>query len=220
MDIINNIPLYVMELAVLITSVIGVKIYNKAILPYKLLCIQVMCGLIIEIIGHIFIYRHQPALNTICHNFYTIAEFYLMYAAGVIILNKYKRIFWGISVLPLVVWIVHVCRLGIDNFSNYSFILGGLLLVILFVLLLYQTTKSVPILKYSPDFWICIGIIVYFGCNVPFFSLFAYFTSHGKEKMGAKLFILNDFLALTRYLCFGIAFLLLNSKKRPNGHSF
>jgi len=218
MNIKDNVTLYVMELVVLVTSVLCIKIYDKLTLPYRLLSIQVICGLIIEVIGHIFI--NQRTLNTICYNFYTIVEFYLMYAAGVILLNKYKKVFWAISVLPLIVWFIHIWRLGIDNFSNYSFILGGLLLVILFVLLLYQTTKSVTILKYTPDFWICIGIIVYFGCNVPFFSLFAYFTSHGKEKLGSRLFILNDFLALTRYLCFGIAFLLLNSKKRSNGHSF
>lgn len=219
MDIRSNIPLYAMEFVVLITSVICVKLYNKVILPYKLLCIQIICGLIIEIIGHIFINLKRPIENTACFNVYILIEFYLMFGAAILFLKKNNRVLLSFGSLPFIIFMIHLSRTGFGKFSSFSFLAGGIILVVFYLYLLFEISKRTAILKNIPEFWVCIGIIAYFGCTVPFFSLFTYFVNHGKEKLGDMLFKLNDFLALIRYLCLLIAFLLLNKKDKLHGYS-
>lgn len=109
----------------------------------------------------------------------------------------------------LIIFLLQLSVLKTGEFINYAVVAAGINVTILYTLILHKKLKDDPTSwKKSPDVIASIGLIIYFACNVPYFSLFNYLNTH-YPLLSQKLFhMITDILANIRYLCLAIAFWL------------
>jgi hypothetical protein len=119
--------------------------------------------------------------------------------------------------LFLAVFITQINFYKFSCFANFGMAAAGMVITILYLFILYETfkLKSVPWYQ-SPEILASIGLIIYFACNVPYFSLFTYLNEHYLALSERLFHFITDVLANIRYLFLAIAFFIAGRKK----HSF
>ena len=110
----------------------------------------------------------------------------------------------------MVILLFQLSHLKPREFINYAVVASGINVTVLYTFILYKKFKSDPASwKRSPEVIASIGLIIYFACNVPYFSLFNYLNAH-YPALSFKLFhMITDVLANVRYLCLAVAFWLV-----------
>lgn len=109
----------------------------------------------------------------------------------------------------LLVFLIQLSHLKPRQFINYAVVAAGINVIILYTFILYKKFKSDPLSwKKSPEVIASIGLIIYFACNVPYFSLFNYLNTHAPLLSERLFHIVTDTLANIRYLCLAVAFWL------------
>lgn len=201
--------LYAMELTLLTATVWALKSIARSSLPWKLAATQLCVAVLVEGVGAFS--KSNPVFNTFMYNCYILAELLILGIAGLHWLKgrNARRCVLALMMAYVPVWIYNIAVYEKGSFANLAFIYGCIVLAITYFMLLYQSVIGRPERIYRlPLFWLCTGIIIYFGCSIPLFSLFHYFTSHGKEKLGVYLYSIIDILAIFRYGSTFYAFLL------------
>ncbi len=103
---------------------------------------------------------------------------------------------------------------GPTAFISYGVVVAGIIVTTLYTLILYKQFHSDHLAWIqSPVIWASTGLVIYFACNIPYFSMFDYLnTKHA--ALSEKLFhFITDVLANIRYLFLAIAFWLLRKNK-------
>ncbi|MCW3103305.1 MAG: hypothetical protein JWO09_1745 [Bacteroidetes bacterium] len=109
----------------------------------------------------------------------------------------------------LIVFTIQVSVSGFSCFANLGMAAAGLMITILYLFILYDAFRSKAGLWYtSPEIWACIGLVIYFACNVPYFSLFTYLNDHYPILSGRLFSVITDVLANIRYFFLAIAFFI------------
>jgi hypothetical protein len=112
--------------------------------------------------------------------------------------------------LFVIMFAIEIGYKGVDVFANYSYIFGSLLLVITFSFALYiQMGKGSPVPKTSPEMWMCLGILLYFTCGIPYLSLVNYLNANHPGVSTFLFHLINDGLANIRYLLLAVGFWLI-----------
>jgi len=110
----------------------------------------------------------------------------------------------------LTVFTTQVSVSGFSCFANFAMAAAGLVITILYLLILYDAFRSKAVLWYtSPEIWACTGLVIYFACNVPYFSIFTYLNENYLNLSKSLFFIITDVLANIRYLFLAIAFFIV-----------
>lgn len=106
-----------------------------------------------------------------------------------------------------------------SEFNPYAYLFECLLVTALYSLVLYNYFNSDLQHQSQPIVvWVSIGILLYFACNVPYFSLFDYLNRQHPE-ISSKLFaFITDILANARYLCLAIGFWLIRRHPPLSSH--
>jgi|SRR5688572_21470743 len=149
--------------------------------------------------------------NVTLFNFFTTFEFcfYLWIISLIISNKKMKKIIRVTLIVYVFTAIINILFIQkIKTFHTVTYSLGCLLIVlfcIYYFLELFRLPKSMQ-LKYNPAFWLCSGLLFYYGCGVPLFGLVNFV--NGLPRLIIKNFqtivtIMNIFL----YSLFTIAFL-------------
>lgn len=158
-------------------------------------------------------YKHGYSMNN--HWLYNIAM-----PIELLLLTMAIRYFFNNKLINYLSIILYCIFLGVFFFQlkisglfvyfNYALAVSGLAVTILYTFILYKKFKSDPLSwKKSPEVIASIGLIIYFACNVPYFSLFNYLNNHYPD-LSLKLFhMITDVLANVRYGCLAIAFWLV-----------
>lgn len=103
---------------------------------------------------------------------------------------------------------------GPQVFINYGMVASGFSVTVLYTMILYQKFKSDSLSwKQSPEIWASLGLIIYFACNIPYFSLFTYLNSHHSALSTKLFFFITDVLANIRYIFLAIAFWMVRKHK-------
>jgi hypothetical protein len=186
----------------------------------RILFFQLVTWLMIFTVSYILTtYQHHQRLNMSnqwLYNIEMLVEFSLLVLAiHYLFADKFVLYLSGsLYSLFLIVLFAQLKASGLSSFANYALAASGLTVTILYTLLLYRKFKTDPSsLKKSPEVIASIGLIIYFACNVPYFSLFNYLNVHYPD-LSKKLFhMITDVLANVRYVCLAIAFWLV----RKNG---
>ncbi len=124
--------------------------------------------------------------------------------------NKARFFIWIGYCLFLIAFLIEMFVKGGAVFSNHGYIVESGLLLILFLFVLYSefTRKSVS-WKRSPDIWISLGIVLYFGGVIPYLSLIHYLQeSHPTMNRYLFNFIIIG-LSNVRYLLLAVGFWLV-----------
>jgi hypothetical protein len=100
-------------------------------------------------------------------------------------------------------------RSGFLIFNSYAYALESLVIIFIYLLILkqsYYDFSESHERKYER--WICIGLILFFGCSLPYFSLFNFFNIY-YPNLSKSLYFITEVLANLRYLMLGVGFWLI-----------
>jgi hypothetical protein len=94
---------------------------------------------------------------------------------------------------------------GWQVFNHLGSVAEALLITALYAALLFRMLR-IRSWRASPELWACLGLLVFFACNVPYFSMFDYLNTY-RPTLSLRLFnLINDDLANVRYLSLAFSF--------------
>lgn len=151
------------------------------------------------------------------YNFFILVEFiFYGYFFKQIIKNGYllKVINLFLLVFPVLWYIFSFYCFNILQWSSYAFVFGGTFTIFFALIYCYEklTSNETTSLFNEGEFWIAIGLIVYYTCVVPYMGMFHYLTEN-YEQLAVKLKKLNLITNIIMYLLFAYAFLCRTIKK-------
>ncbi len=197
---------------ILLSALVGffysqkLKSFNVKILPHFLIivfiseCVGSYLRLIeyLKTSSHLYIYFLLP-----------LQILFYLWLIGIKILEK-PKISYGLISLFLVVFMIEII-IG-ENNPNYiftkSFGLGGILLSIMFLLFILKITRDEKVINFyqNINFWICIGVAVYYTFSFPFYTYYNILLVKYKDVFNLYRNIVHH-LSLSMYLLFIIGFI-------------
>lgn len=123
---------------------------------------------------------------------------------------KAKFLVWIGFIIFFIVFIVDLIAVSPLVLSTHGLVAEGIVLIVPYLLLIYrQFTTQNATWKHSPELWISLGIVLYFGGSLPYLSLFNYLqTYHPKVNLYLLSFI-DIGLSNVRYLLLAVGFWLV-----------
>lgn len=175
----------------------------------KLFPIYLFVSLIFLIIGYKV--QYEIGTNHFVFNYHNIINFifYLFFFWKILGNGFFRRIaFYAILLFPIVAAINMLYLQGVEHYNTFTHSLGAVLIVLFSIEALYELFTKTPT-KVSPtnlpEFWICMGLLVYYGVTFVGFNAIQAGISHSE----AALQIISIILMLSQYfLCvnFSIGF--------------
>ncbi|HTA82402.1 MAG TPA: hypothetical protein VK783_05710 [Bacteroidia bacterium] len=136
--------------------------------------------------------------------------------------RKEKIVIWIGYAIFLILLLCELFIKGIWEFSNHGYIAESFLIVMVYLGIIYfLLTNQNKTWKHSPELWIALGLILYFGCTLPYLSLLKYLEV-SYPKANIYLFrLITVGLANLRYLLLAYGFWLMRGnalKKTTTPH--
>jgi len=98
---------------------------------------------------------------------------------------------------------------GIYSFANFGVAAQAFVLVGLYLAILFQKFRTPQFtVKSFPGFAVCLGIALYFGCIVPYFTMMNYLNAHNPEMSATLFYLINGIMSNVRYLGTALSFIL------------
>ena len=199
-------------LAPLLAVLSGILSYKHFTFFWKLLFLQVL----LYVIAIKLVYEITPVFHTNSnhwfYNGYLIIEIGLLCFAP---LQLFKTTFEKLSLLLLFAFYVLVFAFqiylnGLDQFANFAFASAGFVVSLIYGYILYLSFQ-IPEWAHprSAIIWASFGLILFFACNVPYFSLFNYLNTHFLTLSRFMFHVITDVLANARYFMLALAFYLV-----------
>lgn len=198
-----------------IAFIAAIAFIKKISWPYKIIAWQAIVGFVVEVTG--FYYRIHYSNNIWLYNCYLLADWGLLLLAGfkIIQLNSKYMLFAPGFCLFIALWLWNLRANGINAFASEAMVVNSMMQLGLYLLVLYQTTmNNQRSLATSPAFWICVGIVLYYGCCIPFFSIHDYLSVKKNETIAIKLNGILMILNNLRYLLYTWSFYLFYKENR------
>jgi hypothetical protein len=153
----------------------------------------------------------RPSQITIIYNFFATIEilFYLYVLQAIIQNQQVRKIILGGSLLYLVLAIVNLLFIQqITSFKSIPYAIGCLMIVSICIYYFYELFRLPHFVNLlgQPEFWICSGLLFFYSCSFPIFSLMNVIQKLPAfilQNLRFIVFFLNVFL----YSSFTIAFL-------------
>ncbi len=124
--------------------------------------------------------------------------------------KKEKNLIWLGYFIFLLVFTSEIVIKGFLIFSNHGYVAECILLIVLYLLVLYSLfIKQNIAWKHTPEIWISIGIVVYFGSVLPYLSLLQYFQEYFPEINRMLFRLITVGLSNIRYLLLAYGFWLI-----------
>lgn len=199
------------------TGIIRVKSYS---VPWKLIVAELLVVSVMQGAALALLMMHRNNLCVI--NWFIIIDLLLLGTTGILLLKKItiKQFFVIFLGIVLIICLASTLDLGLGReLNSVSFLSSGIYLCTLFLVILLQvSTATFPFGK--PEGWLSLAIIIYFGCNVPFFSLFHYLSTDKVRwsKLGVYLYFINTGLSFIRYGLVTYSIILLNRRGGVSRH--
>ncbi len=193
----------------LLAILAGLYCWKLLSLPYRLLLIQVVLALIIEITGWA-INKYLHINNLWLFNIYAIIEVWLLGLACsmFITVRKIEKLIWFLLPLITICWIVSVFVNGFFEFNNWIVVAIAIFYVVFYIAALFSSSifgqkKALA----QPLFLVAIAIIIYYATIIPLFGLMNHLVKDNLHTAN-KLFKINAVAAILRYTLVSIAFYL------------
>lgn len=206
----NFFPVYIYFIA--LSFIVSLTVYSSSNRIHSYLKIFppfLLATFIAEAIGSYLWYRGET--NLFIYNFFTTLEFcfYLWFLGTVISNKKVKKTLIVSIFFYFIIAIINIFFIQkMKSFHSITYALGCLLIVsfcIYYFLELFRLPRSIN-LKANPVFWICSGLLFFYCCGFPLYTLINFYKSIPKiilDSFDGIVTILNVFL----YSLFTIAFL-------------
>jgi hypothetical protein len=148
-------------------------------------------------------------------NVYIVLECTLLLWAA--LLHFHNRLVARIAIIGyflfICIFVWQMLEGGLFNFAHHAACMEGLLLVFVYLFLLYKLFAVEVAGDTLPAKWLCIGIVTYFGCTIPYLSML-YYLQHISPRLN---FTMHDSIIVgaenLRYLCTTVCFFLVMRKR-------
>jgi hypothetical protein len=201
----------------LFTAIIS---WRKANSFFKLLSLQLALFFIVYAGGYVITFyqqaRNLPQNNIWIYNLYFPIECALLAAAALQLLqSKMIRMITLICYfLFLTFYMIQIARFGLNHFANFAVAAYAFILVGLYLAVLYHILKTPGFtFRAFPQLWACLGIALYFGCIVPYFSVMNYLHATNPKLNSTLFFIINNVLSHVRYFATAISMILFYQQR-------
>lgn len=210
-------PIIIRELSsVFLSFCIGVYVYRYMNSMQRIIFFQTLSYIVIYTLSFIVTmtqsYYKIPLNNQWVYNLsIPIETFFLTWAASIYFTRqRQKNLIWIGFAIFFSIYLIEIIIKGINVLSNHGYTAGSILILIIYLFILYSCfIEEYSNWKYSPDVWICLGIILYFGGSIPYFSLLSYLEKNAL-KTGLFLYqFIVEGLANLRYIMLAVGFWLI-----------
>ena len=185
----------------------------------KISCFQAVLGMVNYAGARaVTIYQKShdlPLNNQWVFNIYILLECGLLLWAGYVYFNNKRAGRYIIAgfVIFLVIYVYQLSKQGFLLFANYAFLTEGIVTVSLYIFILFgSVVKRQPPRRIKPEFWLSLGLIMYFAGNVPYMGLVHYFQKLSADLNTLLFYFITDVLGNLRYLMAAISFWLYAKK--------
>jgi hypothetical protein len=211
------LDIIVESFGMILATCIGVICYKKMNMFYRLLFIQLISWLILYILSYGVTeyqkHKHLSENNQWVFNIQLFCETTLLcFAANCYFEKRFaKRLVMLSWMLFLFFFFGRLASNGFFEFNVISYSAESILMLAIYTLILFQCFyETFTIEVKSPEVWASIGLVLYFGCNLPYFSLFNYLNSHYLNMSETLHRHITDVFSNIRYILLAIGFLVLN----------
>lgn len=198
----------------IIAIAIGIYYFKFLPNPYRYILAQVVLALLCEWGAELFV-KHYHRNNIWIFNWYLLAEVWLNGLAGKQLLkNKLiQKVVIPVLVLITLIWCANIYISGMVDFANWCFVASSLMLIVLYFIVLFDNALflSQKIIT-QPVFWLSFSIILFFGCDLPYFGIRNYLANKHSD-IELKVDIINYVLNFVRYPLVAISFILCAYKQ-------
>ncbi len=154
--------------------------------------------------------------NLWVYNVYMPLELFILLWAAVVYANN-KRI-TNLIVLAFACcifsFIYETSSASFFEFASYSYLIGGITIVTAYIIILYliivEKRRNQAIL---PEFWICLGTILYFACITPYIAFFNSLQTNSPEVNKFLYRLITGLFTNVRYLMVAIGFWKYSKQK-------
>lgn len=196
-----------------LACILALITFRKLDVFSRLIAVQVCLACIVEFVG--WQLRISAQRNTWLYNAYMPLEFTLLFLATMLQFKGWTR-FWlaKIIVLYWVCWIAELYLFSFHSFAVRTYVLGAIILLVNYFFVVYKSAWSPHPLLSQSRFWFSIGVILFFGCNIPFFSMYDYIIANSTMQQMRLLSNLMIVFSYFRYLCTSVGFIIVFREAR------
>ncbi len=185
----------------LVGAITGITRWQFLALAWKIVitemiavvCVQTTAIVLMELKHH----------NVWLLNIFILMDMVLLGISGILLLGKgnIQRLMAYSLAAVFILCLASWAAIGIrTEINTVAFLTSGIYLCLLYMILLFRSSISEHPFR-QPALWLCLALIIYFGCNIPFFSLFHFLSTNSErwKKIGFYLYFINTALSLIRY---------------------
>lgn len=188
------------------TGVIFYKDLNKF---QKIFLLHAFISLAVELTGVIQKYSLHITNTTAVYNIYILIEFIILFFAAHYYLNaKLNKFVTALIIVTYTtIWTITIKQNGFQTFAAYAFLLGCIILLILFLsaLPVFLRQKLTPG-RYA-NLLLLFASFIYLCGNVPLFSFILYLIN-AHPLIAKKLFAITIIISNARYTLTALSFFL------------
>lgn len=194
----------------------GLSIINRKKVLFRLAVYQVIIWSCFYVASFVIAYyqlRHNMPVDT-----QWLLNIHLIFETGILLFisrsffsnQLFRWIPTGLFGIFLMVCLFQEMNIGFRSYFHYADLSACIFLASVYMLGLFTLSwKSGPDQHFLPERLYCIGLLIYFGCSVPYVSLMGYLQNKWPEMNTILYHVISDIAANTRYAITGIAFLLI-----------
>ena len=194
--------------------VIGAYYYQYLSRAYRVVLLLALIALVSEVAGQ-YIRHNLHEHNVWLFNLYMPLEPLFLGVVSIDLVGSrfYKKLVYCFIILNFIIWGIELYRNSLDSFASFSMICGCFLLVgiytyTLFFISMHNNSTLIKI----PSFWLCLSVILYFGCDIPYMGMFRYWPTYKTAII--KFSNINQLLNFIRYPLVAICFIMAGNQKR------
>lgn len=189
-----------------VSILLGIINWKRLDMALKVLVIQLATALITQVTG--WVYHIYYTNNTFIYNIYIVLDLWLIGLIALCLIQdrRYRTILVGAQVICTSIIAICIWKMGITVLANWGYLSSSILFTMTYLFLIVRMLFSADAtsLTKRPHFWMCVGILIYYGGNVPLFGFFNYMIKN-HPLVASKAILINDFLNIIRYSFMGVA---------------
>jgi len=200
-----------------VATFVGIFYYRLVNGFYRLLFIQLISWLFLYVLSYMVTeYQRSKGMsqnNQWVFNLQILFETtLLLFAANLFFQNKFaKRMLMFTWVLFLLFYASRIVAGNFFEFDVASYSVESILIIVVYTLILFTSFYEVFTIEVrKPEVWASTGLILYFGCNLPYFSLFNFLNNNYPEMSETLHKHVTDVFSNVRYLMLAIGFILVS----------
>jgi len=194
-----------------LVGVLTIRRHNPV---FRLFFFDLMLGLANETMGLVQFHVFHIKSNLWSYDVYILIETWLMGMACYKLVsgNRLKQsIPWVLGAFTCLL-VMHVLFKGVNKPPIMSLMVSNIILTCLFLYVMIQLVNTRAIGR-EPLFWISIGLIIYYGCSIPYWGVFSYLLKNDLTML-QRLVMMFWIINVLRYGLTTFSFLLLPKKTK------